>query len=59
MQRCRSKCCNKIIGEKALSTPIILQYTSKHPQRKHVKKQMGKRAMHKHMGNELKGLEVF
>src|SRR5208283_676737 len=57
MQRHSPKACNKIEYQKPPGAPNTLQYRAKHPERKHVEKNMHKPAVHKHVGHYLHRFE--
>jgi len=59
MSNCRTNSADKIKEQKFFRPPNILQRPTKHPQAKHVEKNMYKISMGKHMCEDLVGPEVF
>ena len=59
MSNRRTNSADKIKEEKFFRTPNIFQHTTKHPQTKHVEKNMSDTGMSEHMRKDLVGPEVF
>ena len=57
MQQGCSNSSEDVIDDKSFWSPGIFYRTTKHPNREHIKEQMAKTTMHKHVSNQLERLK--
>lgn len=58
IEQTRPDATHKIVDEETTSAPKVFEHISKHPQGKHIEKDVAKTAMHEHVGNELPRVEL-
>ena len=54
---CTDAAC-EVVEQEAFRPPDLLEYTAEHPNGKHVEEQMGKSAVHEHISNQLRCIEI-
>jgi hypothetical protein len=53
LQQSGTDATHEVVGQKTFCPQDVLQLTTKHPQRKHIKEEMLDTAMQEHVGNKL------